>query len=99
MSQVIHILKKDIRYLRLEIGLFMATTAIYILTETYWRNRLGGRALLTVSAIYLIARLIHAETLPGDNQFWISRPYCCDFADFVSPGRRALNRRWANLAM
>ena len=30
---------------------------------------------LPLVAWYLIARLIHAETLPGDRQFWITRPY------------------------
>jgi hypothetical protein len=31
--------------------------------------------LVDIGAAYLIARLIHAETLPGDKQFWLTRPY------------------------
>jgi hypothetical protein len=76
MSQTLHILKKDIRYLRLEISLFLLLTALYALTELYyWANHLGTRALLTVSGVFLIARLVHAEAMPGANQFWISRRY------------------------
>lgn len=30
---------------------------------------------LPLVAWFLIARLIHAEALPGDRQFWITRPY------------------------
>src|SRR5436190_1104295 len=34
-----------------------------------------GKVLLPIGAAYLIARLIHAEAIPGHNQFWLSRPY------------------------
>jgi hypothetical protein len=75
MLQALHILKKDIRYLRLEISLVLMLAAIFASTEMFSRNRLWVRVLLAIAAAYLIARLIHAEAIPGDSQFWISRPY------------------------
>jgi hypothetical protein len=40
-----------------------------------WRDYEWSEVLLPVTAAFLIARLIHAETIPGDTQFWITRPY------------------------
>ena len=34
-----------------------------------------ARFLLPLAAWILIARVIHAEALPGDRQFWRTRPY------------------------
>src|SRR5438105_2257009 len=68
--QTIHIFRKDARYLWREIGLFIALTALFA-----WRDYLWAEVLLSVSAVFLIARVIHAETLPGDTQFWLTRPY------------------------
>jgi hypothetical protein len=62
MRQALHIFKKDTRYLRLEICVTVALAAI--LPELW-----------PVAAAYLIARLIHAEAIPGDSQFWTTRPY------------------------
>ncbi len=75
MRQTLHIFKKDIRHLRFDIILFLALTTFYALAELHWGNRLQARWLLLVSAVFLIPRLFHAELIPGDNQFWISRPY------------------------
>jgi hypothetical protein len=62
MQQALHIFRKDARYLRLEIAL---SVALAFLLPGLW----------PVAAAFLIARLIHAEAIPGDNQFWITRPY------------------------
>src|SRR5436190_21943419 len=40
-----------------------------------WRDYLWAEILLPVTAAYLIARLVHAEAIPGDTQFWVTRPY------------------------
>jgi hypothetical protein len=67
MRQAIHIFKKDVRYLRFEICL------VVVLAGT-----LPGLALpwpWAIAAAFRIARVIHAEAIPGDNQFWITRPY------------------------
>lgn len=75
MSQALHILKKDAGHLRLEIGFFLALTVAYAWAEYRQSNQLATWALLAVAAVYLIARAVHAEAIPGDSQFWISRPY------------------------
>ncbi len=75
MLQALHILKKDIRHLRLEVSLVLVLTAAFAWTEMVSRNPIWVRALLAIAAVYLIARLIQAEAIPGHNQFWISRPY------------------------
>lgn len=70
MRQAIHILQKDVRYLWLELCLFMLVTALF-----GWRDYDWAEVLLGITGAFLIARLIHAEPLPGDTQFWITRPY------------------------
>ena len=70
MRQAIHILRKDVRYLWLELCLFMLVTALF-----GWRDYDWAEVLLGITGAFIIARLIHAEPLPGDTQFWITRPY------------------------
>lgn len=53
------------------IGLAIA----YAWAATHSPNADWAELLLAVAAAYAIARLIHAETIPGDRQFWITRPY------------------------
>jgi hypothetical protein len=40
-----------------------------------WSKPLAIDLLLFPAAGFMIARLVHAEALPGDRQFWITRPY------------------------
>ena len=74
MRQALHIFQKDVRHLRLEIGIVLALALILS-----WAERRPGQwlaeTLFTLAACVLIARLVHAEAIPGDNQFWITRPY------------------------
>src|SRR5262245_52525141 len=70
MRQAIHIFQKDVRYLWREIALVLALAAIFT-----WINPVWMDMLLLAAASYLIARLVHAEAIPGDRQFWITRPY------------------------
>ena len=70
ISQALHILRKDARYLRGEIVLVLALVALLAYTAAPAAELL---ALLAMN--YLIARVIHAEAIPGYNQFWITRPY------------------------
>jgi hypothetical protein len=69
MRQALHILRKDVRYLYREIILIWILAAVYV-----WA---GGWAetLLIANAAFLIGRLIHGETIAGNRQFWITRPY------------------------
>lgn len=77
MHQTLHIFKKDVRYLWKEINLLVALALVLFLAGTHSlpgaSDALG--VLEVVAAAYTIARLIHAEALPGQNQFWITRPY------------------------
>ena len=75
MRQALHIIRKDARYLRNEICLLLGLAIVFVLAAIHTVNPLWAELLLAVAATYLIARLIHAETIPGDKQFWMTRPY------------------------
>jgi hypothetical protein len=70
MRQALHIFKKDTRYLRSAILLLLAMAALL-----GWSKAGLAELLVVLAANYTIARLIHAEAIPGHNQFWITRPY------------------------
>jgi hypothetical protein len=76
MKQALHIFNKDVRYLWQEILIVLALAAMFAYVET--RNRIGDSPfglLLIPASCWLIARLIQAETLAGDKQYWVTRPY------------------------
>lgn len=87
MTQALHIFRKDVRALRLYIGVVMAVLAAF--TWAHIRADLTTRAtwdarwmvawysgiLLVVAWCALVSQLIHEEALPGDRQFWLTRPY------------------------
>ena len=76
MKQALHIFGKDVRYLWREILLVLALAALFVYVETRGRvvdNPFG--MLLMPASCWLIARLIQAEALPGDKQYWVTRPY------------------------
>jgi hypothetical protein len=87
MRQALHIFKKDVRHLWLEIVLVLAVTAVFAclgVRGAFWMddpNANRGVAwtmaqiLLPFSWWILTARAVYGETLPGDRQFWITRPY------------------------
>ena len=76
MQQVFHILKKDIRHLRWEIALVFLVAALYALAFSMRVSAAGlVLYLLPLTGGLIIGRAIHAEPLPGDRQFWITRPY------------------------
>jgi hypothetical protein len=76
MRQSIHIFLKDARHLRSEIALFLVVSAIYAWAQARRPYPIPGPEwLLAITAIFLIARVVHAEPIPGDNQFWVTRPY------------------------
>src|SRR4051794_9406110 len=81
MQQAWHIFQKDIRYLCREIAALFALAAIFAwMSHSSALARTGDTAealevLYAVAIAYIIARLIHAESIPGENQFWITRPY------------------------
>src|SRR5437764_1977797 len=85
MREAWHIFKKDIQYLRIEIVLVLAMIGIFtsiVSNGSPYGMDIAGVIpgawiviLFSIASTYLMARLIHAEAIPGDNQFWITRPY------------------------
>jgi hypothetical protein len=89
MSQVLHIFKKDVRHFWPEILISLAMTVAFVrVSVAGWSTyrHFGIDPLLPISAgllsalvpvswWVLSARLIHDESLVGDNQFWVTRPY------------------------
>jgi hypothetical protein len=87
LRQVLHIFKKDARHLWFEIAVVLTVTAAFTFIgarRAFWledpnANRnvasMMAQLLLPFSWWILIARVVYAETLPGDRQFWITRPY------------------------
>jgi hypothetical protein len=79
MRQTWHIFRKDTRYLWREAIVLLALAAVFGWAES--RGSMAGaisdamEPLFIVVAGFTIARLIHAEAIPGENQFWITRPY------------------------
>jgi hypothetical protein len=74
MKQALHIFRKDVRYLRYDIGMTLLAALAFCLTGVY--NLRGPTvAMLPVTWWFLIGRVIHAEALPGNRQFWLTRPY------------------------
>src|ERR1700761_8710283 len=87
MKQTLHIFKKDVRYLRYEIVMAMLVVLAFGFTGTRHALTVSERppnqtiawTLLTfflpLTWWFLIARLIHAEAIPGERHFWLTRPY------------------------
>ena len=74
MSQALHIFRKDLRSMRWEIAAVLVLVAAY----TFIVRAPGGifpEWVLPLAWIYLVVRAILEEPLPGDRQFWITRPY------------------------
>jgi hypothetical protein len=81
MRQIWHIFKKDVRYLRLEVCLLFALALVYGWSEIRDLDRItNGKSAFPMLAlelltVFVIARVVHAEAIPGDRQYWITRPY------------------------
>ena len=77
MKQAIHIFKKDLRYLWREIFIVLLLAFMFSYSAKLSRIELNGPVgfVFLLASCWMIARLIQAEMLVGDNQFWITRPY------------------------
>lgn len=87
MRQAIHIFKKDVRHLWIEIAVALLAAGLFAFVHTnpaFWQSkaRLPQTAasffvsfLLPISWLVLIVRAIHGEPLTGDREFWQTRPY------------------------
>jgi len=80
VRQALHIFRKDVRYLRWELGVALLLMVIFVYGQVHPRGLADGQNaimpyLLLAFWAFLCARLVHAEPIPGDRQFWITRPY------------------------
>ena len=80
MRQAIHIFKKDVRQFWNEIAGILLLLIMFGYDEvsvTQFVNNIFSLwlPLLIVAWCLLIVRVIQAEALPGDRQFWVTRPY------------------------
>ena len=88
MKQILHIFKKDIRRHWPEIALSLTVLAAYVwnepdqwvprgVSENRFRDVLAGA--LTVAVVIswcvLVVRVVQGESLVGDRQFWVTKPY------------------------
>ena len=83
MTQAIHIFRKDVRRMWPQIALVMLAIGYFISLafKTYpvVLTPLSGTSLIEpligATVWFLIAGVVHEESLPGDNEFWLTRPY------------------------
>jgi hypothetical protein len=89
MNQVMHVFKKDARHHWIEIVLCQAALVAYVWHEIQeWTSRelyLGSNRFLSLPTViyfalpitwwFFISRVVQSESLVGDRQFWITRPY------------------------
>lgn len=69
-AQAFLIFRKDVDYLRIEILVFLLVAAVFA-----WMKPPSIELLIALAAAYLVMRVVHADGIPGDRQFWITRPY------------------------
>ncbi|HLK69678.1 MAG TPA: hypothetical protein VKU19_39890 [Bryobacteraceae bacterium] len=82
MTTILHILRKDVRHLWPHASAVFILMAISAILDPTYANRgpsfsfslLSGFA-LPLACWNLIIAAIHEEKLPGDRQFWVTRPY------------------------
>jgi len=90
MKQALHIFAKDIRHFWPEIAISVAVTGLFAWLFPYtWRHGPGttepARLLYQLSSLAIvlmavswwlpITRVIQAESLVGDRQWWVTKPY------------------------
>jgi hypothetical protein len=83
--QAVHIFRKDVRHLWPEITLHTAILITFAwAAPQIWLGQADSliqilvgllRILLPILWLVIISRLVHDESLVGDQQFWITRPY------------------------
>jgi len=87
MRQAVHIFKKDLRGHWYEVAVALAVTVAFAFIgakqAAFWRTGGENRDLAWELVMFILpltwwalaARVIHSEALPGDRQFWLTRPY------------------------
>lgn len=85
MNQIFHIFRKDVHHHWMEILLCQAALVAFCWNVVRgWSERVDFRldilstvigVLLPLTWGFLVFRIVQSETLVGDRQFWITRPY------------------------
>jgi hypothetical protein len=78
MKQAIHIFLKDLRGLWVQIATLMLAIGVFAPVDIT-NASLGGFSIVSLivgaAVWFLIAHTVHQESLPGEDQFWLTRPY------------------------
>lgn len=75
VGQALHIARKDVLWLRREILMILTLMAALAWAETHMPDAALIEGLVLLASNFVIARVVHGEAIPGQNQFWITRPY------------------------
>jgi hypothetical protein len=79
MKQAIHIFLKDVRGLWRQVASLMLIIGLFAAEDVangVYNSGFSFVPLIVGAAVwFLIARAVHQESLPGENQFWLTRPY------------------------
>jgi hypothetical protein len=85
MKQILHVFRKDVRHHWIEILLCQAALVAYCWNEVgSWREQHAFinsalsttiHVLLPLTWGFFVFRIVQSESLVGDRQFWITRPY------------------------
>jgi hypothetical protein len=87
MNQALHIVRKDLRHNWLQIAAYAIVLILFAILEPSVETgvRISNpvlplmvtllRFLIPASWLLLTVRVVHTESLVGDRQFWITRPY------------------------
>lgn len=84
MNHTLHICTKDLRRLRLPVGLFLALLAVFIVMDVRYVPgpdapleipRIAVEVLLVLTTWWIVGAAVQEEPLLGDREFWITRPY------------------------
>ncbi len=82
MREALFLFRTDVRHFRLPLAAFLALMGLLGWAEAATPRDLQGATagmlcqwLLMPAAWYLIALVVHEHPLPGDRQYWLTRPY------------------------
>ncbi len=75
MKQALCIFRKDLDSLRIEVAVFALLAAVFAWIQLHIAGDEYSEGLLALAAAWLIARAVHADPIPGNHQFWVTRPY------------------------
>ena len=82
MREALFLFRKDVRHFRLPLAGFLALMGLLGGSEAVLPRRpdwfaasLACQWLLIPAAWYLVVLVIHEQKLPGDRQYWLTRPY------------------------